>query len=217
MNEPNRRMHSYRQFLQAGFRLYPEAGYRKLSVRALAAEAGLSPGMFHHLFADKDDFVRKMLMEYYDKVQQDEPWPEPQDDASAHLRNVLGVLARSVRNNLAWVQRMLADCADDGAQVVAEVLQTHSQQNLQQVDAALRACARQWNWPPEEYLLRLNFLMAAVPGPILFTEQFRRLGILPAEVAEAMPVYLTDEAVEKRLDWALGALAAPKTDFKTEN
>ena len=40
------------QFIAAGFKLYPQHGYRKLSVRMLAAEAGLSAGMFHHLFAD---------------------------------------------------------------------------------------------------------------------------------------------------------------------
>ncbi|MBP7301946.1 MAG: TetR family transcriptional regulator, partial [Brachymonas sp.] len=39
------------QFIEAGMHLYPQYGYRQLSVRLLAAETGLSSGMFHHLFA----------------------------------------------------------------------------------------------------------------------------------------------------------------------
>ncbi|WP_274584427.1 TetR/AcrR family transcriptional regulator [Neisseria leonii] len=208
MKEPKNRAHSYRQFLQAGFRLYPEAGYRGLSVRALAAEAGLSPGMFHHLFAGKDDFVRMMLTEHDARVRRNYPWPSETGEAAADLRAVLTVMVRSLRDNLAWVQRMLADCADGGAGVVAEVLQQHSGRNLQRVGRALRACAVQWRWPEEEYLLRLNFLVAAAAGPVLFTDQFHRLGILPAEMAGVMPQYLSDEALARRLDWVLGVLAA---------
>ena len=53
-------------FLAAGMRLYPELGYQHLSVRLLAAEAGLSPGMFHHLFANKEAFVAEVLQRKYD-------------------------------------------------------------------------------------------------------------------------------------------------------
>ena len=53
-------------FLAAGMRLYPELGYQHLSVRLLAAKAGLSPGMFHHLFANKEAFVAEVLQRKYD-------------------------------------------------------------------------------------------------------------------------------------------------------
>lgn len=53
-------------FLAAGMRLYPSHGYQRLSVRLLAAEAGLSPGMFHHLFASKEAFVAEVLQRKYD-------------------------------------------------------------------------------------------------------------------------------------------------------
>ncbi|WP_159069543.1 TetR/AcrR family transcriptional regulator [Neisseria animaloris] len=45
------------QFIQAGLRLCPQYGYRKLSVRLLAAGAGLSTGVFHHSFVDKNAFL----------------------------------------------------------------------------------------------------------------------------------------------------------------
>lgn len=53
------------QFIEAGMHLYPRYGYRQLSVRLLAAETGLSSGMFHHLFASKDDFVSELLKQKY--------------------------------------------------------------------------------------------------------------------------------------------------------
>lgn len=56
------------QFISAGLALYPELGYHKLSVRALAAQAKLSAGMFHHLFENKDDFMRQLFEQYFQNI-----------------------------------------------------------------------------------------------------------------------------------------------------
>ncbi|ASK26628.1 hypothetical protein BG910_01715 [Neisseria chenwenguii] len=54
------------RFLEPGLRLYPQYGCQKLTVRLLAAETGLSLGMFHHHFASKDAFIGELLTLKYE-------------------------------------------------------------------------------------------------------------------------------------------------------
>ena len=59
---------SSQQFIRAAERLYPQLGYQKLSVRALAAQAQLSSGLFHHLFANKDDFMAQVFAQHFQRA-----------------------------------------------------------------------------------------------------------------------------------------------------
>jgi AcrR family transcriptional regulator len=54
--------------LQAGHALFPDAGCARLSVRAVAAAAGVNVGMFHYHFRSKDDFLRALLAQVYEDV-----------------------------------------------------------------------------------------------------------------------------------------------------
>ncbi|XXQ67912.1 TetR/AcrR family transcriptional regulator [Neisseriaceae bacterium B1] len=196
------------QFILAGLALYPDLGYHKLSVRALATQAGLSAGMFHHLFEDKDDFMRQMFEQHHQNIASrlnadvftQNRLPEQQ------LRQALAFLARSVRENGMWLRRMLADC-ENGAASVQDFLRTHSQNHFDIVGQLLRTCLPQCD--EQEILLRLNYLMCTTAAPILFTAQFAQMGILPANVSNALPEYMCDEAIERRLDWALAAVLSP--------
>lgn len=193
---------SHHQFLAAGLRLYPELGYHKLSVRVLAAEAGLSSGMFHHLFENKDDFIHTMLALHHAQIA-----PNMQIDHTLppqmQLRMLLRGVAINIREHLPWLQRMLTDCAD-GADVVAAFLRSRSHEHFALVGALLRECAPEWS--EREYLVRLNFLTSATTAPILFTAQFAQLGMLPPQVQDALPEYLSDDVIELRLDWVFRAL-----------
>ena len=51
--------------LRAGRALLPRLGCRGLTQRALAAHAGVQPGMFHYHFGSKDDFLRALLQQLY--------------------------------------------------------------------------------------------------------------------------------------------------------
>lgn len=193
------------QFIQAGLMLYPDLGYQKLSVRVLAAQAGLSSGMFHHLFVDKDDFMRQLFEYHHQTIAQHLQAACFSDGAepAQQLRQALTFLARSIRENGLWLRRMLADC-ENGVESVQNFLLAHSQDHFNVVEQLLRACLPHSS--DAEILLQLNFIMATTAAPILFTAQFAQMGILPNNVSNALPEYLTDDAIQQRIEWTMRAL-----------
>lgn len=190
------------KFLQTGIRLYPQLGYHKLSVRLLAAEAGMSAGMFHHCFENKEDFIRQLLA--HQEYLFASSMPEPDEDLppQQQLRAFLEWFACCVRSDLPLVRRMLDDCAA-GAETVAVFLRQGLQQDFEHIDTLLRGCLP--GCSENDYLLRHNFLVVAAVAPILLASQFSELGILPVP-PEAVASVSSDEAVRQRLNWVFAAL-----------
>ena len=52
----------------SGAVLYPQLGCAGLSVRAVAAHAGVTPGMFHYHFESKEAFLRTLLQRFYEDL-----------------------------------------------------------------------------------------------------------------------------------------------------
>ncbi|MCB2034217.1 MAG: helix-turn-helix transcriptional regulator, partial [Ottowia sp.] len=66
MPRPSRNLDQ--RLLQSGRRLYPRLGCAGLTVRAVADDAGVAPGMFHYHFDSKEAFLRQVLQQFYDEV-----------------------------------------------------------------------------------------------------------------------------------------------------
>lgn len=199
--------------IEAGLRLYPQTGYQKLSVRLLAAEVGLSPGMFHHAFASKDEFIAEVLQRKFDltydhclaKVETDAPVIE-------RLRQTVLLIALAMRGNLDWIQRLLAD-STDGVDVIRRFLSTKVPVFQQAVLDLLDACERDGLLRPAARLQRFAFLMSSVLGPILIGTRMQREGMLSAAGLADFPTQvLGDEAIAERVDWALAQLGRPTAD-----
>ena len=54
--------------LASGAVLYPQLGCAGLSVHAVAAHAGVTPGMFHYHFESKEAFLRTLLQRFYEDL-----------------------------------------------------------------------------------------------------------------------------------------------------
>ena len=52
------------QFISAGICFYPRCGYKRLSEQAIAEHLNSNLETFNRMFADKDEFVKAMLIEY---------------------------------------------------------------------------------------------------------------------------------------------------------
>ncbi|WP_373741374.1 TetR/AcrR family transcriptional regulator [Neisseria sp.] len=190
------------KFLQTGIRLYPQLGYHKLSVRLLAAEAGMSAGMFHHCFESKDDFIRQLLAHQEYLFTASVPEPAEEMSPQQQLRTFLEWFAGCIRSDLPWVRRMLDDCAA-GAETVAAFIRQGLQQDFEHIDTLLRRCLPDCS--ENDYLLRHNFLIISAVAPILLVNQFSELDILPLP-PEAAAFVCSDEAVRQRLDWVFAVL-----------
>lgn len=192
------------QFLAAGAKLYPQYGYRQLSVRLLAAETGLSSGMFHHLFASKADFVAELLeSQNADTFGRLDFRTDEHSSAVVKLRHAVCLLAGSVRDNLAWINRIFADSADG-----VETADTFLRQQFDRYSAwlyqLLGECFPQMPLP--DLVVRMSYLCSSVVAPMFLSIRLNNMGILLEEVSSHIPAVLSDEALEQRIDWTFAAL-----------
>ena len=192
------------QFIEAGMHLYPQYGYRQLSVRLLAAETGLSSGMFHHLFASKADFVAELLeSQNADTFGRLDFRTDEHASAVAKLRHAVCLLAGGVRDNLAWINRIFADSADG-----VETADTFLRQQFDRYSAwlyqLLGECFPQM--PLSDLVVRMSYLCSSVVAPMFLSIRLNNMGILLEEVSSHVPAVLSDEALEQRIDWTFAAL-----------
>lgn len=199
------------QFLDAGFRLYPQYGYRQLSVRLLAAETGLSPGMFHHLFASKDAFVGELLQQQYGSAFAALVLTiRPQAPVRDNLREVLDFVARFVRDHLPLVHRIFAD-STEGVACVNDFIRHHGTRHVAVIMTLLAEGIAQGVLPQTALTRYLGFLMGAVIEPMVVVSDLMAADLAPQQVADEFAEHvISDEAIAQRIDWALGALFAPK-------
>ncbi|UOO83014.1 TetR/AcrR family transcriptional regulator [Uruburuella testudinis] len=191
------------QLIAAGLKLYPQYGYAKLSVRLLAAEAGVSPGMFHHVFASKDAFVAEVLVHQYQRTFGRLTLSGADtEDAFLHLREILRQQVRCLRDNLDWVQRAFAD-SGEGVAVVRDFWHRHFQERHEQLMALLNRCRA---LPVSEQVHRLAYLLGAVGAPMVIGTRMREMDVLPADLGAYMSEIIEDAAIDRRIDWALSAL-----------
>ena len=199
---------SSQQFIRAAERLYPQLAYQKLSVRALAAQAQLSSGLFHHLFANKDDFMAQVFAQHFQRAF---GWLAPEFAADAppmeRLRRLYFQAALSLRNEVPWITRMMIDSADNVA-TAQQSMQDLVLREFHIVRQMVREIAPQLS--DEQAMLAISQMQTSILLPILAANTFSRIGVMPDELRRPILQQLTDEALAQRVDWMIKALFSAK-------
>ena len=193
--------------LASGAALYPQCGCGGLSVRAVAAHAGASPGMFHYHFESKDAFVREVLQRFYEDLFSQIALPARQaGEPLQRLRQVLLALGRLLRQHALVLRRVLAD-AEAGHAVAVDFLRRNMPRHVKLLLQLLAEAEAAGQIAPRPPLLRLTFVLGAVAMPVLAASMLKEQGLLPA-LARPMvvPQVLSDEAIAQRAEMALKAL-----------
>ncbi|MGZ5686778.1 MAG: TetR/AcrR family transcriptional regulator [Caldimonas sp.] len=196
--------------LASGRVLFPTAGSAGLSVRALAAHAGVNQAMFHYHFGSKDDFLRTLLQQMYEEmfgalsaaVLHAGP-------AIERLRHALTTIARFARSHRRVLARLWMD-AVSGEAVALDFLRRNVPRHVQVLLVLLREAEAEQALRPMPALQRLAFLMGSVMLPLIFIGGIVEAGPgLPELVALFEAEVSSDAAIAERIDLALAALAAP--------
>ena len=193
--------------LASGAALYPQCGCGGLSVRAVAAHAGASPGMFHYHFESKDAFVREVLQRFYEDLFSQIALPARQaGEPLQRLRQVLLALGRLLRQHALVLRRVLAD-AEAGHAVAVDFLRRNMPRHVKLLLQLLAEAEAAGQIAPRPPLLRLTFVLGAVAMPVLAASMLKEQDLLPA-LARPMvvPQVLSDEAIAQRAEMALKAL-----------
>ena len=207
MSRPSRRLDA--SLLARGRALYPAAGCAGLSVRAVAAHAGVNPGMFHYHFGTKDGFLRALLAGLYEPMAASLAVEAAQPGAPVErLRATLRVIARALREHRAVIVRIWLD-AIAGQAIAREFMQANAPRHLGVLLALLREAGADGALRPAAPGQRLALLLGAVGLPLVFAAALVDSGVAPPEVRAAFDAQvMSDAAIDERIDLALRALAA---------
>lgn len=205
MPRPSRQLDQ--ALLEAGAALFPSLGCRGLSLRAVAARAGVNVGMFHYHFRTKDNFLRTLLQQAYEQVfAQLSVAAAQHGSALERLRGTLVVIGRFLREHGPMVGRIWAD-AGNGEPVAREFLQANAPRHLALLLGLLEEAERAGEIAAMLPLRRFTFVMGAVAAPVLVGARVAELGIAPAFIAPQLePQVLCDAAIEARAELAIAAL-----------
>ena len=209
MNENN--LNSRQRFLAAGRELYPLLGYRDLSIRRLAQQVGQSPGIFHHLFTCKDEFLVEVLDQIYQEAlsQLTSQVQRRRGSVRAKLASYLFFLADFTRHNSQLLCRIFEDSIE--APAVLKFIQQRANGHMSILFALLERASARKLLKPSNLAQRAAFLINAVLGPLLVGRRLLEANLLPEQIAMDFDRQVeSDVAINQRIDWALTAIFTDK-------
>lgn len=198
---------SDRRLIAAARRLFPETGCRGLNLRQVAAKAKVNLGMFHYHFKTKDEFLRRVLQEFYEEF-----FKELELEAAHYatprenLRAALLVFSTFVRDNRRFGFALMRD-AMCGEKIAEDFLRANLHRHIEIIVRLIRQCQAQGQLkelPPANALITL---LTGMNFPSVLSELVRRAPNWP----EKKIVYdvlendvLSDAALAARIDFLLG-------------
>jgi len=199
-----------RALLAAGRALLPVTGCAGLTIRQVAQAARVNSGMFHYHFKTREAFLRAVMQATYEEMFARLTFEvaHPREaSAGEHLRSAFRVLGRFLRDNRAFIARILAD-AMAGEAVARDFLRDNLPRHLAvltQLIAAGQASGELRRMPTAQ---ALGFCGGALAMPILVGGAISESGALPKAPARALAAtLLANDAIDQRIDLALAALA----------
>jgi TetR/AcrR family transcriptional repressor of nem operon len=194
--------------LNTGMQIARESGLRKLTVRGLAARAGVNPGGFVYHFGSRDAFLSELIETWYQPL-----FAELQLSADSNnppilrLRIMVLQLIDFCLEHRGFVTHLLQDAAA-GEAAVGQFLQKLEQRHPLLLVQTIRAAQQAGQIVCRHPVQILMFLMAPIGGPLLLVEMASGLAGLPEEWLALCASYANQrEQIAERLDWALKGLA----------
>ena len=194
------------QFISAGIHLYPKCGYRQLSEKAIAEHLNSDMETFNQMFADKDEFVKAMLIEYSNRALGRVSFDFAQNiEDTERLYQIVWRLAVTIREHLVWIHRMLLDSAE-GVELMTKALKKQHKMLAYGMIQHIKACNGREDMSELELFNQFEFLNGAIISPMIMNTRYRLMGILTDEMNEKHEDLLTDSAIHQRINWAFQAL-----------
>lgn len=204
---PGTRTDSRSRLLRAGRELVRRDGLRALSVRGVAARAGVNLGSFVHHFGTREAFVTELIESWYGPFYvRLRAAADAQGPALERLRRLVLQLVDFVAVHRRFVAGVLMDAAageKPARDFVRSIAERHPQVLLRAIGEAQQAGALR----REDPVNTLLFLFGSLVLPLLFVTGLDRAGILPRELGPLLRARALDRsAIAARLDWALRGL-----------
>lgn len=197
------------RLLRAGVARARAEGLRRLTVRAVAQDAGVNLGSFVYHFGSRDQFITQVIAHWYTPLlarAQQSLLAAPADLAEPGLKSLLLGFIDDLLTERQFVGHLVADAAA-GEVAARQFLQACGHQHpaifLQAIETA--QCAGQIRPGDPRHILLM--LVATISLPVLLFESLSGRDILPTTLVDAFEAFSLERAhVEERLDWVLQSL-----------
>lgn len=194
------------RLIKAARQLLPEVGCSGLNLRQVAAKAKVNLGMFHYHFKTKDEFLRRVLQEFYEEFFKNFQLESGHHETPLeNLRAALMTFATFARDNRRLVFVLLRD-AMHGELVVLEFLRANLHRHLEILIRLIRECQAQGQLAPLPPPNMLVTLISSMNMPSIISEGVRRAPAWPGKktlspILEAH--VLSDAALAARIEFLL--------------
>ncbi len=200
--------------IAAGRAVIIEDGFTGMSLRKVAARAGVNLGMFPYLFGTKDAFARKVAQRIYDDFFGGFALETSRNDPPiSNLRRGLVRLGIFTRDHRRLAFSLLRDAAS-GHALAREYLLANGPRHAKVIIGLVRACQRAGTLARVPLPVAVAHLMGSVAGPHMMYAAGEAAG-LPLPVRLLGPylnrVLLSDRAIDQRVGLALAGLAPAGT------
>lgn len=199
---------SRERLLAAGAVQLRDAGARRLTVRGIAAAAGVNLGSFVYHFGSRQAFITQLIEDLYAPLfRQLQVQVAAEGDALLRLRTALLALVRWIAQNRQTLGHLLLDAAAGevaATDFLASLDRRHPALLLQLIGEAQQQ-HRLGRADPAHHLL---FLMSSMAVPALLFHVVGQRGLVPPRMLRTLDTLAIEPAaIEQRLDWALRGLA----------
>ncbi|MDD5656798.1 MAG: TetR/AcrR family transcriptional regulator [Elusimicrobia bacterium] len=208
MSRPSR--NTDKLLIEAGRKLLPETGIAGLSLRRVAAAAGVNPGMFYYNFKTKRRFIRLVLQDIYEEFFKDFS-VETSADASAfeRLRKALLALARFSRDNRRLFLMMIHDVIEGETEAIG-FAQANLPRHLAIIGDLIRECQRRGHIEEMPIPSAIAFLAGSTAMPNIaagLAEKACAKKPFGVAMKQVEVMLASDAALARNVDLALKALA----------
>lgn len=201
-----------KRLVRAAMEMLPQGGLAGLSVRRVAARAGVNLGMYHYHFRNKQDFHRRILDSVYETffmrltgALEGAGGKSPRE----RLRKAVLAAASFIRENRALLFGLVRDLLADNPEVIS-FTRKNFPRHVVLLIRLIKDCQKAGDIRPMPVVHVLPFVFASVIGPIFamgFIGKILPPGLREIPLSAMKRVLAADARLEERLDMALTALA----------
>ena len=199
------------RLMKAALDMLPHTGLSGLSVRGVAARAGVNLGMFHYHFRTKGEFDRRVMSDFYEKFFSGFMGAVESAGGESPLERLRrGVLtaARFVREHRPFLVAFGKDLLADNREAIS-FARRNFPRHVVVLMKLIGECRRAGQIRRMPVIQVLPFIFGAVMAPIIavsLLEKLLPLGVRGLPLAMLRRMVSSDRMLEERLDLALSAL-----------
>ena len=202
------------RLIKAAQDLMKSSSLSQLNLREVAGKAAVNLGMFHYHFKTKDQFIKAVLKDTYERFFEKFTLKvDSEKEPLEKLRQALITLAHFSHENRHLMLSLVQDALNrepTAKDFAKQLMAKHSQV----IVGLLAQCQAQGVLQKAPLPMLMSYIMPAATAGGMTLGIMEHVGADGAHIEQFKKLAFTEEALARRVDWVLSGLAEKKTAGK---